>query len=257
MTKADEEKWIIDRFIDLSISHGQDRYTVVEKIPTSKAPGPDFVIKNGTGQHFGAEVCTLYDFPSSENKHQRVICDQFEASLKLAMQAKELESFSLGIYKYKLPSKKAKLDAHINKIITSLEELKKLEDIAKWQGKPCRRIVVDGHAIMVLVTAITENSPQVSFFMFEDNGVQNQDHQNWLVGLKERLEDKEICGNKYLKSYPNWLIIYDNTNYGIFLNNVHETVGEMDFLPSEQFNRIVLILGQRIFTIAEKARSIA
>lgn len=216
LTKEDKESWIIEHFLRAGEREKEGRWTIL-KHPSP--PKPDFLVIDPSGNRWHIEVTELLEWPSENEGHQRFLADQFDELLEEVLTDKRYYGLSLALYKYDLPLHRF-LKNHADNIITQLDAvLQKNRKNTAWKTK----INSDGHQVRVeFLPERVNDKPQWLFFMYGVSGVSQTDREAYLKGLNERIADK--AASHYELEYPAKLVIYDNSRYSMFVNDIQQEV---------------------------------
>ena len=246
MDKGQKEEWILERFLELYSKKLKKPYKkLVKRISHSKAPGPDFIIKDNQDNKEGVEVTKLLEWPSDKEGQQRVLEDEFEEYLYKMLNNDKYRSYSFIFYRITYPPNKEILRKHVEEIVKKIDLLCQRGEL---RGRV--KFVVNNQKICVLYNPHKKDGPHFVFFLYGEEGISASDRENFFKGLRERIGDKLYKSRNYIKDYPLHLVIYDNARYSIFINDIHrEIYEELGKVDKGDFRYIWLLSNNQLFRI--------
>ena len=247
MNKNQKEEWIVNQFLEFYNKDSGNVILLPRRVPTTTAPGPDFIAEFKNGGNIGIEVTELFDYPSNKTSHQRVLQGKFIEFLNLKLDKAKFKEYSFGVYDTEYPTSEL-LENYADKVIQEINAL----DLKEVQNKGRKSFHVNQQKFTISAYQNRSNNQFVPF-IFGENGVQEINRNNWFAALDLRIKDKQEKAQKYLNLQFNILVIYDNSNYGIFLNDVQQEIfQQLRETVSDNFQQVWLLEGGCIFEISNK-----
>ncbi|OQX81914.1 MAG: hypothetical protein B6D56_01115 [Candidatus Omnitrophica bacterium 4484_70.1] len=246
MDKGQKEEWILERFLELYSKKLKKPYKkLVKRISHSEAPGPDFIIKDNQDNKEGVEVTELLDWPSYKEGQQRVLEDEFERYFYKMLNNDKYRSYSFVFYRVVYPSNKGMLKKHVEEIVKKIDLF-----YQKGELKDKMKFVVNNQKIRVLYNSAEIDGPSFVFFLYGEEGINASDRESFFKGLKQRIGEKIPKSKKYVKDHSLHLVIYDNTRYSIFINDIQKEIyEELGKVDKGDFEYIWLLSNNQLFKI--------
>lgn len=201
LTKQEKEDWIIKHFLELYNREKNGEFSILRRIPEHEAPGPDFLINNSKGYCLGVEVCELLDHPSAVTGEQRAKERSLEKILREELM--ETSNHRLTYETSLLPTKSLEIEA------LAKDAAKKVNHLIK-SGKKKNSFTIRG---VIFNFHLTERESAVIGKEYD------ADSDRFYISLLHRVKDKMIRSEKYNKTFPLVLVIYNNAEQSIFREN--------------------------------------
>lgn len=215
LSKSQKERWIIDHFAVAYGNSVKGHWRVLRK---TRPPRPDFLLGGEDGQIRHVEVTELLESPSKEVGRQRSLQKRFSRLLRSDLRGHRFRGLVLVFQKYNFPGGR-ELDTHVLKLVRQLNELLDTKGVdTAWEAT----ISIDWHGVHVGHSPSRTNGPQRMTWMFGSQGVVEADEEAYVRGLRERIAGK--AKKTYRVDHETLLVIYDNSHYSIFVNDVKKEI---------------------------------
>ncbi|MCG2711324.1 MAG: hypothetical protein L6416_03235, partial [Candidatus Omnitrophica bacterium] len=131
---------------------------------------------------------------------------------------------------------------HVENIIAEMDKI----DIDKeLKIKKRIKLNVNNQRIDISRNNFKSSSRCFAFFMYESAGIQGKDRDNYVIGLRERIQEKDKSFDKYKKMKEIHLVIYDNADFSIFISDYkQEVVPQVKSIVAKKFKKVWLLAGQ-------------
>ena len=245
MKKEQKERWIAKKFIELYDKDKAINFLNLRRISLKKASGPDFTTKNEQGYKIGIEVTELMDYPSTVTGQQRVLEDRFIRLLKKKISKHKFKKFSFSLYHKEYPAKIELLEKFAQKVSAEIDKL----NLQKVREKGSLLFYVEGQRFTIYLGEGHRKNKIVAF-LYGKSGITEEDRKNYFDALRLSINQKQEKAKGYLKTQPNLLVIYDNTDFGIFITDTKKEISRfLGCIKAGEFKSIYILNGNFIFEL--------